>query len=42
MILRGTGEEPGIVNVHTGKKIKRKRKKGGTVSIVTESEDKIY
>jgi hypothetical protein len=32
-----------VVNVHTGKKIKRKRKGGGrTVSIVTEAEDKIY
>jgi len=29
------------VNVHTEKKIKRKRK-GGIISIVTEPEDKIY
>jgi len=39
MIL-GSGEPP--VMVHTEKKIKRKRKGGGTVAIVTEPEDKLY
>jgi hypothetical protein len=39
MIL-GMVEEP--VNVHTEKKIKHKRTGGGTVSIVTEPEDKMY
>ena len=40
MILK---EEP-VVTVHTEHKIKRKRKNGGEgiVSIVTETEDKIY
>jgi hypothetical protein len=43
MILRGNkGDEPTAVNVHTEKKIERKRKAGGTVSIVTEPEDKLY
>jgi len=41
MILGGKGVEP-IVNVHMEKKIKRKRTEGGTVSIVTEPEDKMY
>ena len=40
MIL-GTGGEP-IVTVHTESKVKRKRKGGGTVSIVTEPEHKMY
>ena len=31
-----------VVTVHTEKKIKRNRKVGGTSSIVTEPEDKIY
>jgi len=35
-----TGAEP-TVTVHTEKKIKRKRKRG-TVAIVTEPEDKMY
>jgi len=35
------GDEPPVINVHTQKRIKRKRK-GRTVSIVTEPEDKIY
>jgi len=39
MVLE-TGAEP-TVNVHTEKKIKRRRK-GGTVAIVTEPEDKTY
>ena len=40
MILR-TGDD--IVNVHTDRKIKRKRTGGGgLVAIVTEREDKIY
>jgi len=30
------------VSVHTEKKIKRKRKRGGTVTIVNETEDKTY
>ena len=43
MILGGTGEEPNVLNKHTEKKIKRKRKGGGaTVSMVTEPEDKLY
>ena len=40
MIL-GTGREPTVM-VHTERKIKRKRMGGGTVSIVNESEDKLY
>jgi hypothetical protein len=40
MILVRMGEEA-AVNVHTEKKIKRKMKVRGTVSIVTETEDKI-
>ena len=39
MILRG---EPDVVMVHTEKKIKRKRKLEGCVSIITEPEDKMY
>src|SRR5215510_5728197 len=39
MILRG---EPDVVMVHTEKKIKRKRKLEGCVSIITEPEDKKY
>jgi len=31
-----------IVNLHTENKIKRKRKLGGAVSIITEPEDKLY
>ena len=31
-----------IVNVHTEHKIKRKRRAGGTVAIVTEPENKRY
>ena len=46
MILRSGDEPPPetvILKVHTEKKIKRKRKvRGGLVSIVTEPEDKIY
>ena len=30
------------MNVHTEKKIKRKRKGGGTVAIVIEPEDKLH
>jgi len=44
MILKSGDEPPEtvIINVHTEKKIKRKRKVvGGLVSIVTEPEDKI-
>jgi len=43
MILRSV-DEPSVINVHTEKKIKRKRKVvgGGLVSIVTEPEDKIF
>jgi len=45
MILK-SGDEPAetvIINVHTEKKIKRKRMVvGGLASIVTEPEDKIY
>jgi len=46
MIFR-SGDKPSpetVINVHTEKKIKRKRKvvEGGLVSIVTEPEDKIY
>jgi len=42
MILR-SGDEPSVINVHTEKRIKRKRKvAGGFVSIVTEPENKIY
>ena len=39
MIL-GTGEP--TVTIHTEKKIKRKRKGGVTVVVVTEPEDKLY
>ena len=39
MIIRSW--EPTVM-VHTEKKIKRKRKGGGTVAIVTEPEDKTY
>jgi len=39
MIL-GPGEP--TVKEHAEKKIKRKRKGGGTVAIVTEHEDKMY
>jgi len=45
MILRSGDERSpeSVINVHTEKKIKRKRKVGGgLVSIVTEPEDKIY
>jgi len=35
-------DEPTVVNVHTEKKIKRKRKERVNVSTVTELEDKIY
>jgi len=44
MILRGKkGDGPTVVNVHTENKIKRKMKGGGgTVTIVTELEDKLY
>jgi len=42
MILKSGDEPQTVVNVHTEKKIKRKRKVGGLVSIVTEPEDKIY
>ena len=31
-----------VMTVHNEKKIKRKRRVGGAVSIVTEPEDKIY
>jgi len=42
MILReNKGDETTVVNVHTEKKMKRKRK-GGTISIVTDPEDKIH
>jgi len=39
MILR-TGDD--VVNVHTERKIKRKRTGEGLVAIVTKPEDKIY
>jgi len=42
MILRGVGGETDNVTVHTERKIKRKRGKGGRVQIVTEPEDKTY
>jgi len=43
MILRGNmGDELSVVNVHTDKKIKRRRAGGATVAIVIEPEDKIY
>jgi len=43
MILRTRYDEPPtVVNVHTEKKIKRKRTGGGLVAIVTEPEDKNY
>ena len=35
-------KEGPVVTVHNAKKIKRKRKGGGVVSIITEPEDKIY
>jgi len=38
-IMRSEGEPKTVVNVHTEKKMKWR---GGLVSIVTESEDKIY
>jgi len=41
MILGMGGSEP-TVTVHTERKIKRKRKGGGTVAVVTEPEDKLY
>jgi hypothetical protein len=40
MVLNGGPRD--VVTVHTDRKIKRKRKGGGGVSIVTEAEDKIY
>jgi len=40
MIL-GTGGEPTTVTVHTERKVKLKREGRGTVSIVTEPEDKL-
>jgi len=39
-MIIGSGEP--TVMVHTERKIKRKRKAGGTVAIVTEPEDKMY
>jgi len=39
-IFHGTWEP--TVMVHTEKKIKRNRNGGGTVAIVTDSEDKMY
>ena len=42
MILKGVGGETDTVTVHTERKIKRKRGKGGRVQIVTEPEDKKY
>jgi hypothetical protein len=42
MIMRTGDEPPTVVNVHTEKKIKRKRTGGGLVAIVTEPDDKIY
>ena len=39
-MIIGSGEP--TVMVHTERKIKRKRKGGGTVAIVTEPEDKTY
>jgi len=39
-MIIGSGQS--TVMVHTEKKIKRKRKGGGTVAIVTEPEDKTY
>ena len=43
MIMKSGDEPSPVINVHTEKKIKRKRKAaGGLVSIVTEPEDKIY
>jgi len=42
MILRANkGDELTVMNVHAEKKIKRKKMGGGTVSIVTDAEDKI-
>jgi len=35
------GDETSVINVHTEHKIKRKGK-GGSISIVTETEDKVY
>jgi len=43
MILKSGDEPPQtVIYVYTEKKIERKRKVGGLVSIVTEPEDKIY
>ena len=42
MILRGVGGETDTVTVHTEKKIKRKRRNGGRLQIVTEPEHKTY
>ena len=42
MILRGVDGETDIVTVHTDRKIKRKRRNGGRVQIVTGPEDKTY
>ena len=42
MILRKGDEPPTVVNVHTEKKIKRKRTGGGLVAIITEPKDIIY
>jgi len=39
MILKG--DESSVTNVHTENKIRRKRK-DGSISIVTEPEDKFY
>jgi hypothetical protein len=40
MVLKGGPQD--VVLVHTDKKIKRKRKDGGGVSLISEPEDKIY
>jgi len=42
MILMSGDEPQSVVNVHLQKKIKRKRKGGGLVSIVTEPQDKTF
>jgi len=42
MILRGVGDETDTVTVHTERMIKRKRRNGSRVQIVTEPEDKTY
>ena len=42
MILSKGDEPPTVVNVHTEKKIKRKKTGGGLVAIVTEPKDKSY